>query len=458
MSTRDQFESVSPIEYRYCDEEAAQYLSENAFIHYKLLVEIALVKALHKRGVCSASLVKEVVAACEKVTAREVYKEEKRVRHDVRALVNCIRAKVSDRAKPYVHLTATSSDIVGSANALRYKDVVLKVLIPALTELLSVLVRQTLHEAATTQIGRTHGQHAVPLTFGFACAGYVNRLGESIEALRELAGALPGKFSGAVGAYNASALFFGNPEVFEKEVLAELGLSPAMHATQIVPPEAMTRLFAEITIVTGICANVADDMRQLARSEIGEVSEGFCAAQVGSSTMPHKRNPITFENVKSFWKIIVARTTLVFMDQISEHQRDLTNSASARTYGESIVYAVGIARRLTGAIKNLSVDRTRMAENLEKGKDAIIAEPLYILLASLGHPDAHERVRTLVAEARVVRCSLLEAVAKADDLAPYLSKMTLRQKKILSGETSYTGVAEKRARSIAAYWKRRFGV
>ena len=289
METRDQFDSISPVDYRYWDREAAKYLSENGFTRYKLLVELALVRVLHRRGICPEVVVKKVEAACSQVTTAEVYKEEDRIRHDMRALVNCIRAKVSDATKPYVHMTATSYDIIGPANAARYKDVVEKVLVPSLTKLEGVLIGITLREAEAVQIGRTHGQHAVPITFGFALAGYVSRLGSSIETLKVLATGLPGKFSGAVGAYNASLLFFDDPEGFEAEVLAELGLAPAEHSTQIVPPEAMTRLFCEVTIAAGILANLSDDMRNLQRTEIGEVGEEFEAAQVGSSTMPQKR-------------------------------------------------------------------------------------------------------------------------------------------------------------------------
>lgn len=300
MKTCGQFDNLSPIDYRYWDEEVAKYLSENGFTRYKLLLELALVRVLSRRGICPEEVVKEVEAACGQVTTAEIYEEENRIRHDIRALVNCVRAKVSESAKPYIHMTATSYDIIDSANAVRYKEVVEKVLVPSLTELEGVLINTTLREAETLQVGRTHGQHAVPITFGFALAGYVSRLGGSIQTLKALATKLPGKFSGAVGAYNASSLFFDDPEGFEAEVLAELGLTPAEHSTQIVPPEALTRLFCEVTIAAGVLANLSDDMRNLQRTEIGEVSEEFEAAQVGSSTMPHKRNPWNFENVKSF--------------------------------------------------------------------------------------------------------------------------------------------------------------
>src|SRR3989338_7006591 len=132
MKTGDQFDSLSPIDYRYWDEEAAKYLSENGFTRYKLLVELALVRVLARRGICSYAVVKEVEAACGQITTTEVYEEENRIQHDVRALVNCIRAKVSAAAKLYIHLTATSNDIIDSANAVRSRNAIERVLIPTL--------------------------------------------------------------------------------------------------------------------------------------------------------------------------------------------------------------------------------------------------------------------------------------------------------------------------------------
>ncbi|OHA00458.1 MAG: adenylosuccinate lyase [Candidatus Sungbacteria bacterium RIFCSPHIGHO2_02_FULL_47_11] len=458
MKTRDPFDSISPVDYRYWDEEVARYLSENGFIGYKLQVELALIAVLFRRGICSEEVGREVTAACVQVTTAEVYEEEDRIWHDIRALVNCIRAKVSESAKPYVHMTATSYDIIDTANAARYRDAVEKVLIPSLIKLEGVLIGITLREAETVQIGRTHGQHAVPITFGFALAGYVSRLGGSIEALKALAAELPGKFSGAVGAYNASSLFFDDPEEFEAEVLAELGLAPAEHSTQIVPPEALTRLFCEVTITAGILANLSDDMRNLQRTEIGEVGEEFEAEQVGSSTMPQKRNPINFENAKSCWKIVAPRIVTVFMDQISEHQRDLTNSASARTYGEVVAYVVSTAKRLTRTMRKIIVDHENLLNNLEMTKGGIAAEPLQLILSAQGHPDAHEKVRTLTLQAQREARPLEEILVDDKELRVYVEKMTPRQRQILINPQFYTGIAPKKAKEVAERWKQKFGL
>jgi len=452
------FDSLSPIDYRYWDEEVAEYLSERAFIRYKLQVELALVKVLAKRNICKPEVVQEVERAIADIMPEEVYEEEQRIKHDIRALVNCIRSRVSEEAKPFVHMAATSFDISDTANVGRFKDVIEKVVITKLLNLEKVLIEITLREAETIQIGRTHGQHAVPITFGFAMAEYVNRIGECIVQLRELSTNLPGKFSGAVGAYNASLLFVEDPEEFEKEVLQELGLKPAMYSTQIIPPEPMTRLLSELVLCGGVMANLARDMRHLQRTEIGEVGEEFEAEQVGSSTMPQKRNPINFENIESLWKVIVGRLPTVYLDQVSEHQRDLTNSASQRTYGEIVAYVSFMSNRLTETMKKLQVDHSNLKRNLEMQKGMILAEPLYIILAQLGYPDAHAKVRQLTLQIEQEQRNFSEVIEKDMELAPYLEKMNPSQKKILSDPATYTGLASQKATKLAKEWTKRLNL
>lgn len=452
---RDVYDSLSPLDYRYWDEDVARHLSENGFTRAKLRVEVALVKSLAARGLCSSAVVAEIEAASKLVKASEVYAEEKKTRHDVRALVNQLRARVSDEAKPFVHMTATSYDIVDTANALRFRETVYEVLLPALRNLEKELIVIADREAGRIQIGRTHGQHAVPITFGFAIASYVDRLGNSIREIDGVAIGLRGKFSGAVGAYNASSLFFKDPEEFEREVLAELGLEPAEHSTQIVPPEPMIRLLLEAGLAMGIMANLSRDMRNLQRTEIGEVGEDFEAKQVGSSTMTQKRNPINFENAESMWKIVRGRLATVLEDQVSEHQRDLTGSASMRTYGEIIAYVVGAAKRLTRTMAKLRVDPVNMQKNLAISQGLIAGEPLYILLAGLGHPNAHEKSRTLTLQAQAEHEPLEKVIFNDKELEPWLEKMTPDQKRLLRNPAEYVGIAPRKARTTVETWQKR---
>ncbi|HUS80906.1 MAG TPA: lyase family protein, partial [Armatimonadota bacterium] len=334
MSEFSLYDCVSPLDFRYYLPDPhmtgllAEYVSESARVRSEARVEAAVARVLGRRGICSQAVADEIARAAEQVTPEEVAAEEARIHHNIRALVNSMKQHVSDAAKPYIHFTLTSFDVIDTATAWRLKGAAHHAVIPALLDLERILIALTRREAETLQIGRTHGQHAVPITFGFAMAEYVSRLGGRIEKIRETADSLRGKISGAVGAYNASSLLIDDPEAFEREVLAELELQPSTHSTQIVEAEFVADFMHALVSAFGVLANLADDMRNLQRTEIEEVAEQFEADQVGSSTMPHKRNPWNFENVKSLWKEFMPRMVTVYQDQISEHQRDLTNSAS----------------------------------------------------------------------------------------------------------------------------------
>lgn len=461
---REIFANLSPLDHRYylsdpkLGEELSKYLSEEALIRYELEVEVALVRVLARRGLCSDEARDQVEMAKERITPKDVYREEAKTRHNIRALVNCLRAEVDDEVKPYIHLAATSMDILDTANSLRYKDAAQKVIVPALKELEALLIQIARSQKTTLQIGRTHGQHAVPITFGFAMAEYVSRLGERIQLVEETAGNLRGKFAGAVGAYNASSLFFEDPEAFEREVLGELGLRPAGSSTQIVEPEFLLDHIHSLVSTFGVLANLADDFRHLQRTEIGEVGEYFAKEQVGSSTMPHKRNPWNFEHVKSLWKEFTPRIITMYMDQISEHQRDLSNSASERFLVEIVAGLVLATKRLTKVLSKLAVDRERMLENFNQTSGMIIAEPLYILLATAGHPDAHECVRKLTLQAEQEGRPLTELVTAAKELEPYLAKLNSRQLQILAHPEKYLGASVRKVDNLCDYWEKQLNL
>ncbi|MFO7818813.1 MAG: lyase family protein [Halanaerobacter sp.] len=449
---RNIFKNISPLDHRYSrrDEfnDYSTYLSEESKVKYQAEVELALVKALAKRDICSTKVVREVEAAIEKLSTEEVYKEEKKTKHNIRALVNCIQDKVSDEAKSFIHFTTTSFDIVDTANSLRYKKAADELILPTLKELEKLLMEIALREKETVQVGRTHGQHAVPVTFGFSIAEYVSRLGNRIAEIERKSQQLRGKISGAVGAYNASHLFFSDPESFENDVLAELGLEAGSHSTQIVEPESMTDFVHSLVSAFGVIANFSDDMRNLQRSEIAEVGEYFGEDQVGSSTMPHKRNPINYENVKSMWKEFMPRMMTLYQDQISEHQRDLTNSASSRFIPELIVGLLSSVNRLIRTGEKLVVDHQNIKKNFDQNKEMIVAEPLYILLASYGHPDAHEAVRKLTLEAEEKDSTLRELALEKEELEPYVEKFNAKQKELLTNPEKYIGIAVEKTESV----------
>ncbi|HEY5152418.1 MAG TPA: adenylosuccinate lyase [Candidatus Saccharimonadales bacterium] len=457
-STSPNYSSLDPLDGRYYDPEIARYLSESSRIAYQAYVEAALAHGLAEFGVCSPEIAAQIEEAATKVTVEAVAEQEKTTKHDVKALVNCIKAELPEAAQPYVHFGATSYDIVATAMSLQLRAAVREVVIPRLTALETTLLRLTKDYAETVQIGRTHGQHAVPITFGFAMAEYVSRLGGSISSLKVLSGKLNGKFSGAVGAYNALSLFVDDPVKFEQTVLGYLDLEPAPYSTQIIPAEGYIRLIDELAITAGIMANLSHDMRHLQRSEIAEVREAFAAGQTGSSTMAHKRNPWNFENVISMAKQVLAQTVNANLNISSEHQRDLTDSASARFYPLVLASVASMAQRLDRVMGKLEVDEENMRRNLYMSGGAIAAEPLYLLLEKYGHTTAHEASKALAHQALEAGQSLYEVAGRDAAIADYFAKFTDQEKQILQEpEKYYTGLAAQRALAIHDYWQEQLG-
>ncbi len=455
LTMDSKYKSFSPTEFRYHVKDLEEYLSEDAFTHYKALVELALIKTLAKYGICNEDAVKKMEEVIGHITTEEVYEEEERIRHDIRALVNTIRKYLPDDVKRFVHLTATSYDIIENARIRMYKDAVYDVILPDMIELERTWIDLALREKDTVQIGRTHGQHAVPITFGFTMAEYVNRWGDRILKVKEATDNLRGKFSGAVGAYNSQSLLIDDPEQFEKDLLAELGIEPVEISTQILPHEQMTDFMHSIISAWGVLANFSDDMRHLQRTEIGEVGEPFEKVQVGSSTMPHKKNPITFENVKSAWATFMPRMITAFENQISEHQRDLTNSMSQRYYPEVLVIFDRSVRSINKVSKKLQVDKGNIKKNFELSKDKIVAEPLQILLSYYGHPNAHEKIRQLSMKSYETGTPLNELVLSDKELEPYLKRFTEKQLEIITDPSKYIGVASKKTEEVCNLWSER---
>ncbi|MSQ95071.1 MAG: adenylosuccinate lyase [Gemmataceae bacterium] len=457
------FDAASPFDARYYFADRAffdklsPYVSENAQVRYLARVEAALAQTLADYGVCPKKAAAEIARAAQAVKPEEVYEEERRIQHNIRALVNCIGKQVSATAKPYVHLFATSADIMDTARALCLVEVTRNVIVPDLIALEKQLIRLARTHAGTPQMGRTHGQHAVPMTFGFAVALYVSRVGQRIESIVQAAQNLRGKFAGAVGAYNALALLSKKPAEIEAALMEKLGLTPPEISTQVTQPEYIADYVYALTACWGVFANLADDFRHLQRSEIRELKDRKASDPktqiVGSSTMPHKVNPKDFENVKSMWKAYVPRLLTVLMDQISEHQRDLTNSASMRFVMEHVAAFAYAIHRLSMTLDAVEPDVARMREVLDGGKDPITAEPLYVLLAMHGHPEGHEKARVLARDARIQKRPLSQLLREDKSIAKYLAKMTAEQLAILDDPAKYLGAAEQRTRAICDEWE-----
>ncbi|MBO4404130.1 MAG: adenylosuccinate lyase [Treponema sp.] len=469
METRGIFENISCIDHRYSLSEKdafdllSGYISEEASVRSCAKCEAALVKAhLKLRGLLTDATASELDSVASSIDPAEVYAEEEKTKHNIRALVNVMKTKVSAEIGPFIHLGATSVDILDTALSCRMRDVTQNVVLPYLKKLEGHLCDIAERECATPQVGRTHGQHAVPITFGWSIAEFVSRLGKSILRIEELSNQLKGKLAGPVGSYNGPSMIVKDPEELERTYLGFLGLEPSEYSNQLVEPEYLLRLLLEMNVAFGIIANLADDLRNLQRSEIGEVFEYFASTQVGSSTMPQKRNPWNSEHVKSLWKAMAPRVLTFYMDQISEHQRDLTNSASQRFIADYVAGFTMAVARMDSVVAGLNADKESMARNLEnaggKVKGGVLAEPAYILLGEAGVNDGHEVIRKITLEAEQTGKTFFEVLKTHTEayakITAQLEKLGIANpENFFEHPSNYCGLAEVKSKRLAQKYK-----
>lgn len=470
METRNIFENISCIDHRYSLSEAevfnglSKYISEEASIRSCAKCEAALVKShLKLRGKLTDEIAQSLDKVASKIDPAEVYAEEEKTKHNIRALVNVMKTKVSAEIGPLVHLGATSVDILDTALSCRMRDVTKNVVLPELKKLEKHLCAIADRDSEVPQVGRTHGQHAVPITFGWSIAEFVSRLGKSILRIEELSNQLVGKLAGPVGSYNGPSMIVKDPEELERVYVEFLGLSASEYSNQLVEPEYLLRLLLEMNVAFGIIANLADDLRNLQRSEIGEVFEYFASTQVGSSTMPQKRNPWNSEHVKSLWKAMCPRVITFYMDQISEHQRDLTNSASQRFMADYVAGFTMAVARMNSVVSGLQSDKETMARNLEnaggKVKGGVLAEPAYILLGEAGINDGHEVIRKITLEAEKSGKTFFEVLKTHKEafekITAQLEKLGVENpENFFEHPANYCGLAAKKSRRLAKKYEK----
>jgi adenylosuccinate lyase len=439
-------------------------------------VEFAVMQTLGEIGVIPASelalLTPELEREILAIRTTDVDVTERSVtKHDVRAWVRLAQEKLPSPLRRWLHIPLTSYDALDTARSLQFKNAFQHALRPSLGVVIRLLARLTEQHAEAVQIGRTHGQYALPITVGFWLAGILHRLTDNAERLSSNSNLLVGKISGAVGAYNAQVGLGIEAKCvqkrfdkhFEARVLEKLGLLPAEISSQILPPEPLANYLFSCTLISATLGQFGRDCRHLMRSEIGEVAEAFEDGQVGSSTMAHKRNPITFENLEGMWLRTKNEYGKVLDTLVSEHQRDLVGSSLARDYPIIVVNLMQQLETLLRKDKNgkaflerLTFDSAACKRNFNVSADAILAEPWYIALQMAGYDgDAHDLINhyalKISRERRVSLMVALDIIARDDmDLEEAMDKIQPEIRNLLEDPASYTGRAAEKAREIAA--------
>lgn len=401
--------SVSPLDYRYGRPEAKEIWSREGRHSRQLEVERALVWAHCQLGRVSAEHYDMIADISDPgiVTADRVDEIESETRHDIMALTKAMAEKAGEAAW-CIHLGATSNDIVDSAVALQIRDSI-KLQRQSLKVLLATLCDLAERERDTVMLGRTHGQAAVPITFGLKIAVFVDEFRRHLVRLDELESrAITGKFLGAVGTGAAQG---DNAKELQQLILQHLGLTVPVATTQVVGRDRYIEWVGWMANVAASVEKLLQEVRNLQRSEIAEVGEWFdVEKQVGSSTMAHKRNPITAENASGLARIVRSMIIPSYENALLWHERDLANSSSERfTLSHAMILLDDILAKSDRVMSKCVVDAERMLANIESQNGLVMAEKIMLALVDEGiHRDqAHEILRAAsmiaVAENRHLR-------------------------------------------------------
>jgi adenylosuccinate lyase len=434
---------VCPLDYRYGREKVKEIFGEKRRLQFLLDVEAALARAHAKIGNIPQDAADEISrkASVDYVNVDRVKEIESETKHDIMAVTRALSEVCIKDAGKYIHLGATSYDIVDTANALQFADAT-DCIKKGLKELRKTLVDLAKKHKNTVMLGRTHGQHTIPITFGLKMAGYAMEIDRHLERMFECKNRLlVGKLSGAVG---TGAALGEHALKLQEIMLQDLKLGVEDVSTQIVARDRYNELISVLCNIATSLEKFGTEIRNLQRDEIGEVAEAFEAKkQVGSSTMPHKRNPITSEQISGLARVVRGFMTPAFENSIQWHERDLCNSASERfILPHSLILTDWIVYQTNMVFKNLKVFPDRMLKNMEISKGLPMAESLMTTLIGkgMGRGDAHELMRKTALGAVEQNKTLKEAFLEENEKSKLL---TTKEVNDALNPNNYLGASEK---------------
>lgn len=361
---------------RYTRPEMGRIWSERHKIDLWLRVEIAVAEAWAKRGVVpEEAMVKIRKATCDLERMKEI---ERETDHDVIAFLRATGETVGDAAR-FIHLGLTSSDVIDTALALQTVEAI-DHLLAGLDRLIEAVGRQAVKHRDTLMIGRTHGIHAEPITFGFKLAVWYDELRRNrarLEAARE--DIRVGKISGAVGTHA------NVPPDVEEDVCALLGLKPAPVSTQIIQRDRHAHVISTLAILASSLDKFATEIRHLQRTEVGELEEPFDPGNMGSSAMPHKRNPHESERISGLARLVRGYAVTALENIALWHERDISNSSAERViFPDAFILLDYMVALMAEIVEGWVVYPERMRRNLEATYGAIYSQRVLLALVEAG--------------------------------------------------------------------------
>ncbi|MFW9821496.1 MAG: adenylosuccinate lyase [Candidatus Thorarchaeota archaeon] len=445
---------IHPIETRYRTKIAGFFTEEKKLENW-LSVEAVLAEVHAELGNIPKEAAEEIrkKANLNYVKLERVKEIDFEIHHDLMAMVKGLTEQCEDDAGKYIHLGATSYDIEDTATALQLKEA-LNYIKSNLLELLKVLLKLTEEKKGLVCIGRTHGQHAVPTTYGMRFGVWAYEIHRHLDRISEALGRISyGKMSGAVG---TMASFGDNAMEIQKRVMQKLDLNPVMIANQIVQRDRHAEIIILTSLIGQTLAKIAREIRVLQRNEIAEMFEPFKEKQVGSSTMPHKRNPHKSERICSLARVLKSNVITALDNIVLEDERDMTNSASERViFAENFILLDYMIDGLLKNLDGLEFDLEKIEENLNLTKGACLTEKVMVQLVNkgIGRQQGHELLRKSAILARKENRYMKDILFEHEVIKNLFSKEELTK---LFDPHEYIGTAVAQVENLVSYLKKKY--
>ena len=381
-----------------------------------LKIEILACEALAKKGEVPKSALKDIqTKSCFNV--ERIDEIEREVKHDVIAFLTCVAENIGESAR-YMHMGMTSSDVLDTALAVQMKQSATLIL-KELKALKGVLEKQAKKYKLTPTIGRSHGIHAEPLTFGLKIANWYEEVNRNIERLKRARQTISyGQISGAVGTFACI-----DPDV-EEYVCSTLGLKPAPVSSQVIQRDRHAEFFSTLAIIAGTIDKIATEIRHLQRTEVLEAEEFFSKGQKGSSAMPHKRNPIVSEQMSGLARVVRANAFAAMENIPLWHERDISHSSVERVIGpDSTILIHYMLKKMTKLMDGLIVYPENMMRNLEKTGGLIYSQSVLLALVRKGitREEAYKLVQKNAMQSWTTGKDFLKLLKKDKDIKKLLS-------------------------------------
>ncbi|HYW48540.1 MAG TPA: adenylosuccinate lyase [Bryobacteraceae bacterium] len=432
---------------RYTRPEMGRIWSERNKFQQWLEVELAASEALAEMGVVPADAASQLREHAGFEVAR-ILEIESVVKHDVIAFTTAVAETMAAagqaEASRWLHYGLTSNDVVDTAQALLLEQAS-AILLRDLEDLRAVLKRRALEFRHTVQVGRTHGVHAEPITFGLKLAIWHEEAGRNLCRLRAAAEDLRvGKISGAVGTFGHIS-----PEA-EERICARLNVKPAAVASQVIQRDRHAAFVSALALVTALCEKIALEVRHLQRTEVREAEEYFARGQKGSSAMPHKRNPVTCEQICGLARVVRSNVQAAFEDVALWHERDISHSSVERVIlPDSTILADYLLDKTTRLVDRLLVYPERMRRNLEMTRGLVFSGQLLLDLAAAGMLREHAY--------RVVQAHAMRAWEEEGDFRAAIEADPEIRAVLTPGQIAEAFSLERQLRNVDQIFARVFG-